>query len=275
MEEETPQETWDYEPAAAPLFLSGRAGGVGVVLVHGLTAAPTEVKPVAAFLHDREPSFTLSCPLLPGHGRSPAVLARTEPRSWLQVVNAEVDRLNTRCRTVSVVGVSMGAMLAAAVALAGKSVGSIVMLAPVFALSPGKALYVRLLRGIVPYAKKSRRSLENHRAKRLFSYDRYPLVSLHHLHVFGTGIRRRLGELRIPVLVACGRRDPYVDFSSTKSLCASLGPPEAEFVDCPDSGHVLPHEPDAAMLFDRMLRFLRRVHGIPGFARRSVTTVKK
>ena len=156
----------------------------------------------------------------------------------------------------------MGAMLAAAVALAGKGVGSIVMLAPVFALSPGKALYVRLLRGIVPYAKKSRRSLENHRAKRLFSYDRYPLVSLNHTHVFGTRVRRRLGELRIPVMVACGRRDPYVDFSHAQSMCREFGSGTAEFVDCRESGHILPHEPDAPMLLERILRFLRRVHGI-------------
>ncbi|MCH8242471.1 MAG: hypothetical protein IH897_07665, partial [Planctomycetes bacterium] len=100
----------------------------------------------------------------------------------------------------------------------------------------------------------------NHRANELFSYDRYPLVSLSHLHALGTSVRRRLAELRIPVMVACGRRDPYVDFSSMKALCASLGPPGAEFVDCPDSGHVLPHEPEAAMRFYRILRFLRRAH---------------
>lgn len=251
----------EYDPAAAPFFLSGRDGGDGVVLIHGLTASPTEVKPIAAFLQKNEPSLTLSGPLLPGHGRSPGVLAQTDPRDWQDSVRAEVDRLCARCPRVSVVGVSMGALLAASAALTDDRIASVVMLAPVFALSPGKALYVRLFRGIVPYARKSRRSIDNHRAKNLFSYDRYPLISLHHLHALGTKVRRRLAELRIPVMVACGRRDPYVDFSDVKSMCASLSPPDAEFVDCPESGHVLPHEPDAAMLFDRMLRFLRRVHG--------------
>ncbi len=244
------------------MYIPGSGDGDGVVLIHGLTASPTEIKPIAAFLHENEPSLTLSGPLLPGHGRSPDILARTDPREWQNAVSAEVDRLGNRCRKVSVMGVSMGAVLAASTALSDDRVSSVVMLSPVFALSPGKALFVRLLRGIVPYAKKRRRSIDNHRAKGLFSYDRYPLISLSHLHALGTDVRRRLGELRIPVMVACGRRDPYVDFSSAKSLCASLGPPEAEFVDCPESGHVLPHEPDAAMLFDRMLRFLRRVHGL-------------
>ena len=201
MEETTRQEAQDYDPAAAPLFLPGRDDGDGVVLIHGLTASPTEIKPIAAFLHENEPSLTLSGPLLPGHGRSPDVLARTDPREWQHAVSVEVDRLAIRCPNVSVVGVSMGAVLAASAALSDDRLSSVIMLSPVFALSPGKALFVRLLRGIVPYTKKSRRSLDHHRAKKLFSYDRYPLVSLSHLHALGTSVRRRLVELRIPVMV--------------------------------------------------------------------------
>ncbi len=55
-------------PAAAPYRCHGSRGGVGVILIHGLTASATEVRPIADHLERAAVGITLSCPLLPGHG---------------------------------------------------------------------------------------------------------------------------------------------------------------------------------------------------------------
>jgi len=248
------------DPRATPIFLEGKAGGVGVVLIHGLTASPTEVAPIAHFLHDHDPSMTISCPLLPGHGRTPAALRRTSAEDWIAAVDAEIDRLSQRCSTIGVLGVSLGAVLAAHAAITDPRVRSVAMLAPVFELPPMKAVFVRAMRHFVPYAKKSRRSLENHRKKGLFSYDRYPLTSLAHLHAFGSRVRRRLSDLQVPTLIAVGHLDRYIDPSSAPSLCHDLGTDDVTIVDCASSGHILPHEPDAPELMRRIGEWLRRVH---------------
>ena len=242
--------------AAAPIFHAGRAGGLGVVLVHGLTASPTEVRPVADFLRERDPAITLSVPLLPGHGTRVGDLRATHPDAWRRTVAGEVGRLAGTCGHVSVVGVSMGAVLAAQAALDDPRVRSIGMLAPVFSVGRWVSLLAPFVRHVMPYRRKSERSLVNHRAKGLCSYDRYPLTSLVHLNALGRRVRARLGELTVPVLLAGGRRDQYVSWIDIESLARAIGSESLELVDCPASGHILPHEPDAEHLFERLHSFL-------------------
>ena len=45
-------------------FLQG--GSMGVLLIHGFTGAPTEMRLLGGFLHQN--GLTVSAPLLPGHG---------------------------------------------------------------------------------------------------------------------------------------------------------------------------------------------------------------
>ena len=44
-------------PAAAPRYREGNAGGLGVIMLHGLTASPTEVEPIAAYLEQVQPEL--------------------------------------------------------------------------------------------------------------------------------------------------------------------------------------------------------------------------
>ena len=250
-------------PEAASYYRAGTPGGVGLVLIHGLTASPTEVRPVAAYLEARDPTMTLSCPLLPGHGTTPDDLRSTSPEAWRVTVADEVSRLAAGCGSVGVLGVSLGAVLAAQVALDDSRVASVSMLAPVFRLGRKAAMLIPVLRHFLPYVRKSRRSLENHRAKRLFSYDRYPFSSLAHVHTLGRQTRARLRQLTVPALLAIGRHDRYVSRAEAESLRRALGKNLVSFVECPRSGHVLPHEPDAAVLFEAIGGFLATQHGCP------------
>ena len=250
------------DPAAAPRIHQGADGGVGIVLIHGLTASPTEVGPIAAYLEQHEPDVTTSCPLLPGHGTSPDHLRGTDPGEWTRAVAQEVDRLARNCRSIGVMGVSMGAVLAAEVALADSRVKSVGMLAPTFSLRWTGSLMLRIMRPVTPFAKKSRSSLRNHRIKGLYSYDRYPLDSLRHLRILGNRILARLGEITIPTLIAGGRRDHYVPWSKVVSLPGAVSAKDVEIIECPSSRHILPHEPDAPDLIRRIHAFLRRVHHV-------------
>lgn len=245
---------------AASIAHAGAEGGLGVLLLHGLTASPTEVRPIVEFLRGRDPAITLSAPLLPGHGTSVSDLRDTHPDAWRRTVAAEVSRLAARCDQVSVVGVSMGAVLAAEVGIDHPAVRSVGMLAPVFSVGRWVSVLAPFVRHIVPYRRKSGRSLANHHAKGLCSYDRYPLTSLLHLNALGKRVRARLGGLTVPVLLAGGRRDRYVSWSELESLRHEIGSDSLAFVECPASGHILPHEPDAEHLFERLHIFLAEHH---------------
>ncbi len=83
---------------------------VGVVLVHGFTGTPFEIR----YLGDRlaEAGFTVSAPRLPGHGTSVADLDATRWQDWADAVEQSFDALRARCRRVAVVGQSLGGLLA-------------------------------------------------------------------------------------------------------------------------------------------------------------------
>ncbi len=91
-----------------PLRLAGRSGH-GVMLVHGLTGAPAEMKPLAKRLARR--GFEVHAPLLAGHGADEATLLRTTWRDWLDGLVEAYDRFAAEVDTVSVAGICVGGAL--------------------------------------------------------------------------------------------------------------------------------------------------------------------
>ena len=83
---------------------------MGFFLIHGFTATPGTMNPLGQALAQKT-GYTISAPLLPGHGRTPEEMAKTRWHDWLRAVQHEFDLLSRRCRDVSVVGLSMGGTL--------------------------------------------------------------------------------------------------------------------------------------------------------------------
>ncbi len=82
---------------------------VGVLLIHGFTGAPGSMRPWAD--HLAAEGYTVSLPLLPGHGTRWQDANRTTFDDWLAAVTAELRQLTERCRAVVVGGLSMGGTL--------------------------------------------------------------------------------------------------------------------------------------------------------------------
>ncbi len=83
---------------------------VGVVVVHGFTGTPYEVRYLGEQL--ALAGYTVRGPRLPGHGTTVADLDRTRWQDWAGAVEHTADALARRCRRVAVVGQSLGGLLA-------------------------------------------------------------------------------------------------------------------------------------------------------------------
>ncbi len=90
------------------IYLKG--GEHGVVLIHGLTGSPFELKPLARALH--RSGYTVRAPCLAGHGTSISDLKLTSWQDWYASVRDACTELSGECRTVAVGGLCMGALLA-------------------------------------------------------------------------------------------------------------------------------------------------------------------
>ena len=84
-------------------------GDVGVLLIHGLTGTPVEMRFIGKGLH--KAGFTVYGVQLPGHCGDEADLLATSWQDWVAGVEQALDALRGKVRTVFVGGLSMGAIL--------------------------------------------------------------------------------------------------------------------------------------------------------------------
>src|SRR6059058_4380573 len=82
----------------------------GVLLVHGITGSPAEMKPLVRKLTAE--GFNVACPALAGHCSSVAALKQTRWTDWYESLETALFDLRKRCDTIYVSGLSMGALLA-------------------------------------------------------------------------------------------------------------------------------------------------------------------
>jgi len=102
-------------------------GGVGVVLVHGFTGTPYEVRYLGEQLW--RAGWSAYAPLLPGHGTTIGELERTTWHDWLAAVGEAIERLQKRHRHVALVGQSLGGLLALVSASRRRDICAVVSLA--------------------------------------------------------------------------------------------------------------------------------------------------
>jgi esterase/lipase len=93
-----------------PYLLHHAGTNRGVLLIHGLMAAPEEVREWADFLYSS--GYTVYAPRLAGHGTSAVDLAQHSYSDWTDSVNRGHAILKTCCEQIVVAGFSTGAGLA-------------------------------------------------------------------------------------------------------------------------------------------------------------------
>lgn len=88
--------------------------GKAVLLIHGMTGAPGEMKFLAKRLHRR--GFSVAAPLLAGHGQDERTLLRSTWRDWLASIRAPFEALAADHDEVYAAGICVGGALGLAMA---------------------------------------------------------------------------------------------------------------------------------------------------------------
>jgi len=110
---------------ATPYHADG--GPVGVLLLHGFSSVPGSLYGPARALADA--GYSVSAPLLPGHGSTLEALQASSWREWRTCVETHFEALRATCRSVAVLGHSMGGALGASLA-ASTEVAALVLINP-------------------------------------------------------------------------------------------------------------------------------------------------
>lgn len=189
---------------ASPFFLEG--GPVGVLLIHGYTATPVEMRLIADYLHQR--GYTVSGPRLPGHGTVIEDLHTCRWQDWAAQVEKAYADLRTRCHKVFVSGESLGGLLALYLGAQHPETAGVIVYAP--ALRPRSRL-VRL----APFLKFLVKTRPKNRARRArsivderwqgYNVDSVPAGA--QVLFLRQVVQRRLPQVKSPLLIFQGLLD--------------------------------------------------------------------
>lgn len=191
-----------------------------VLFLHGYIGTPADLGRLPELLHDR--GYTVEAPVLPGHGTSPEDFSKISVKEMVGNVLAHYDRLRSRYRTVSVVGISMGGALATILATQ-REVDRLVLLAPYFKVRQrwfyGLPVewYPRLFGGLIPFVYRDGlfQQLNDRSQRRNVPAYRY-------LSMRGTQTAMRLADMareafdavKAPVLIIHSINDEAVEYKA-------------------------------------------------------------
>ncbi len=184
------------------------AGTTGVLLIHGFTATTAEVRPLGRRL--LAAGYTVSGPLLPGHGTTPEDANRYSWRDYTATVAEAFQAIKKHCSTVFIGGESMGGLLALYQAFESPEIPGLLLYAPAIQLATARAARLGpLLSPFLPSIEKPQGSLTA--ADSLWQgYTVYPLKAFRQLLSLQKMVRCRLAEINQPLLLVQGRLDRSV-----------------------------------------------------------------
>ena len=232
-----------------------------VLCLHGLTGTPYEVRPPAEAL--AEVGFLCEGLLLPGHGTTAEELAVTPRNAWVEAVVRAHDALAERHARVYVLGLSLGGVLALALAQRRALAGAVVLAAP-FDLGRLVRTAVPWLMPVVRSLPKTPAILDDAARARHPGYDRMPLRAVNELLVLAREVERELPAVHAPVQLIFSRRDPTVPPHNAERILRALPPGERELHWLEDSAHVLPVDRERDRVARHVVEFLLRLEKSPG-----------
>ena len=240
-------------PGCEPVFLEG--GENACLLLHGFTNSPYELREIGAFLHRQ--GYTVSIPLLPGHGTRPSDLRRTKWVDWYNKSKSELFHLRKKYRKVYLIGFSMGASIALHLA-AHYEVNGVITLAPVLYLKNKLSYLSHFIHIFFPYSKKlSGPDVRSDVQTR--SYNKIPVKSLSQLLQFSKHLRHDLGDIYTPVLIVYAKQDHVVDNKSAKEIYQRIASKNKRILELQESYHIITLDLEKEKVFQEISTFLQSI----------------
>ncbi len=233
------------------------AGSTGVLLIHGYTGSPTEMRWVAESLHAR--GFTVAGPLLPGHGTTPEAMNRCRWTDWTGHVENALADLRARCEKVFVAGLSMGSLLTLYLALRHPELPGIILYSPAVWVNSRLIYLSPLARHFVALRPKSGESdLVDPKADlQLWCYDVDPVGAAAELLKLMLHVRRRLQRVTCPTLIIYSPGDRSIHPQSAQRTFARIGSADKELVVLDRSGHCITVDVMWQFVADKTYEFIR------------------
>jgi len=226
-------------PEALPLTLKGQ-NSKAVLIVHGFTGYPGEYYELAHSLN--KVGYTVAVPRLPGHGTNRRDFNSTGWRDWLSHVENTYLDLQSQYQSISVVGLSMGGILAILLG-ARFQPEKLVLLAPGMAAANRLFYWTPWLKWFVKELKAdwSPRDGDTENIRRLgqeyWSVHNVPQLS--QVLKLQKKAKRVLPDIDCPILLMVSEQDEMVPLSAVEVISRGVSRKQLQTEILSKSSHVL------------------------------------
>lgn len=226
------------------------AGAHGVLLIHGFTGSPSEMSLLASHLHKH--NYTTYSVRLPGHSTTVEDLATTQYRQWLGAVEDGYHALNDRCEKVSVVGMSMGGLLALYLAHSF-DVHKLVSLATPIYIRDKRLPLLQLYSLFRQYVTKKQRvyNIDVH-----IRYDKIPIKAVGEMIKLMEYVKPLLPQITSRCLVMQSAVEHTLKPESAEYIYSNIGSIDKQLVWKYHSGHMLILDKEREAVFEDIRQFL-------------------
>jgi carboxylesterase len=228
-------------------------GARGCLLLHGFTSCPFELRFLGDHLQNE--GYTVSIPLLPGHGTSPKDLKGHSWMDWYEASKNALFELRKSCQTVYVIGLSMGGSIALHLS-AHYEVDGIVALAPGLYLKNKLSFLSHILYPFYPYSKKwfgpdIKAEVE------IITYDKIPVKSLSELLKLFKHLQDDLTDINAPLLIVYAKQDHVIDSKSAQKIYQKVSSKNKRILSLRDSYHIITLDIEKEQVFRETINFLK------------------
>ncbi|MDP1845899.1 MAG: alpha/beta fold hydrolase [Candidatus Moranbacteria bacterium] len=240
-----------------PFFMNGN-NGIGILLFHGWSSPPDEFLSLAKYLNSF--GYTVSAPLLAGHGTKPEDLLGVTWQEWMQDSQKYLGDLKKQTPRIFVGGISMGGNLAMLLAEDENVAGVITMGASVkfhFQVLVKIGLFFMGL--TKTYRKKYYPPWVRKKMGKHDVYPYYPVKSAKEVVKLAEYTQNNLSKIRKPILIMQSTTDHLVSHKSPKMIYDGVNSEVKNIFWAEKAYHVFINGEGKEKAFEKIREFISRI----------------
>ena len=245
-----------------------------VLLFHGLTGSPFELKKYGQFLYNNGYDIYADC--IPGHGDNFEEIYTVTYQSWLDFAYSNFEKLRTKYENVFVSGLCLGAVLAVAVGEKYKEqVAGIIALSTTLYLDGWRLPWYKclipmgistILRYYYNYPECEPHGIKNEKTRSVIKkllakgdvgMNDFPMTGFYELLKLSSYVRKNLKEFNTPILLIHSKEDDLTSTKSAKIVYNNISSSDKEMIILDNSYHMVLYDNDKQFVFDKALGFIQ------------------
>ncbi|MBR6162379.1 alpha/beta fold hydrolase [bacterium] len=244
----------------------------GILLFHGLTGSPFEMKKYGNFLF--KSGYDVYCYSLPGHGERLNEIETVKFQDWCEFAQGKYELLRGRYENFFVSGLCLGAVISLYLAEHNQDLNGVACLSTTLFLDGASMPWYKFLLPIGLHTilryyytfpednslgvknEDTRRKLAKLMAKTTVGLDNYPLSCVYELLKLSKNVRANLDKIKVPILLVHSLNDNLTKAKSAKMVYERVSSEIKKYVEIEDSYHMVLYDNEKERVMREVLDFL-------------------